>query len=206
LWEKYASTAGGYIDPYTDSASTGHTTPGFWDTKNGREGWTSQAYEKIAGSPWFYKAWYRSRGGDSCGRSHPWLTQEEMADILNAWRVLQQSGDNRVSPLGGCWGGSPYSISEMRDKANGAGGAITSISNVSVEYSNSGVTSKVKISSNVGDVSLSGADFKKIFNLRAPGRISVKSGLFIVEKNKKSQLLKMRNLFMLQYPYVSKGE
>lgn len=181
LWAKFASTAGGYIDPYTDSGS-GHTTPGFWDTKNGRDGWTNQAFEKIAGSPWFYKAWYRSRGGDSCGRSHPWLNQEEMADILNAWRVLQQSGDSRVSPLGGCWGGSPYSISEMKDKANGAGGAITSISSVSVEYSNGGVTSSVKFSTNQGDLSLSGADFKKVFNLRAPGRISVKSGLFNVEK------------------------
>lgn len=182
VWAKFASTAGGYIDPYTDTASSGLTTPGFWDTKNGRDGWTNQAFEKIAGSPWFYKAWYRSRGGDACGRSHPWLNQEEMADILNAWRVLQQSGDNRVSPLGGCWGGNPYSINEMRDKANGAGGAITSISNVSVEYSNSGVTSTVKFSTNVGNLSLSGADFKKVFNLRAPGRISVKSGLFNVEK------------------------
>lgn len=175
----YASTSGGYQEAYT---SNGYTTPGFWDTKNGRDGWTSQAYEKIAGSPWFYKAWYRSRGGDSCGRSHPWLNQEEMADILNAWRVLQQSGDSRVSPLGGCWGGSPYSLSEMKDKANGAGGAVTSVSNVRVEYSNGGVTSSVKFSTNLGDLSLSGADFKKVFNLRAPGRISVKSGLFNVEK------------------------
>jgi len=182
LWAKYASTAGGYIDPYTDTASSGHITPGFWDTKNGRDGWTSQAYEKIANSPWFYKAWYKTRGGDACGRSHPWLNQEEMADILNAWRVLQQSGDSRVAPLGGCWGGNPYSLNEMRDRANGAGGAITSISSVSVEYSNGGVTSTVKFSTNVGDLALSGVDFKKVFNLRAPGRISVKSGLFNVEK------------------------
>ncbi len=182
VWAKYASTAGGYIDPYTDTASTGHTTPGFWDTKNGRDGWTSQAYEKIAGSPWFYKAWYRSRGGDACGRSHPWLNQEEMADILNAWRVLQHGGDSRVAPLGGCWGGNPYSLNEMRDKANGVGGAITSVSNVSVEYSTGGVTSNVKFVTNLGDLNLSGAEFKKIFNLRAPGRISVKSGLFNVEK------------------------
>ncbi len=182
VWAKYASTAGGYIDAYTDSASSGLTTPAFWDTKNGKDGWTSQAFEKIANSPWFYKAWYRTRSKDSCGRSHPWLTQEEMVDILNAWRVLQNTADNRVSPLGGCWGGSPYSMSELRDKANGYGGSFTSINNVSVEYSNNGFTATVRFATNQGDVSLSGADFKKMFNLRAPGRISLKSGLFNIER------------------------
>ncbi len=182
VWAKYASTAGGYIDSYTDSASSGLTTPAFWDTKNGKDGWTSQAFEKIANSPWFYKAWYRTRSKDSCGRSHPWLTQEEMADILNAWRVLQNTSDSRVSPLGGCWGGSPYSMSELRDKANGYGGSFTSINGVSVDYSNNGFTATVRFSTNQGDVSLSGADFKKMFNLRAPGRVSLKSGLFNVER------------------------
>ncbi|HKY74462.1 MAG TPA: SpoIID/LytB domain-containing protein, partial [Patescibacteria group bacterium] len=182
VWAKYASTAGGYIDSYTDTASSGLTTPSFWDTKNGRDGWTNQAFEKIAGSPWFYKAWYRFRNGDSCGRSHPWLTQDEMGDILNAWRVLQQGSDSRISPLGGCWGGNPYSIDELRNKANGAGGAVTSVSSVTVEYSNDGYTATVRFSTNQGDISLSGADFKKIYNLRAPGRISIKSGLFNIEK------------------------
>ena len=182
VWAKYASTAGGYIDAYTDSASSGLTTPAFWDTKNGRDGWTSQAFEKLANSPWFYKAWYRTRSKDSCGRSHPWLNQEEMADILNAWRVLQNTSDSRVSPLGGCWGGSPYSMSELRDKAGGYGGSFTLVSNVSVDYSNNGFTATVRFSTNQGDVSLSGADFKKMFNLRAPGRISLKSGLFNIEK------------------------
>lgn len=182
LWAKYASTAGGYIDAYTDTASSGHTTSSFWDTKNGRDGWTNQAFEKIAGSPWFYKAWYKTRSGDTCGRSHPWLNQEEMADILNAWRVLQYGGDARVSPLGGCWGGSPYSMNELRDKANGLGGAFTSINSVSIEYSTSGFTAKVKFTTNQGEVNIDGLEFKKIFNIRAPGRISLKSGLFNLER------------------------
>ncbi|HAU98778.1 MAG: SpoIID/LytB domain-containing protein [Microgenomates group bacterium GW2011_GWF2_45_18] len=182
LWAKYASTAGGYIDAYTDSASTGHRTPSFWDTKNGRDGWTSQAFEKIAGSPWFYKAWYKTRGGDSCGRSHPWLTQEETADVLNAWIVLSNTSESRISPLGGCWGGNPYSMSELRDRANGYGGAVTSVSDVHVEYSNDGYTANVIFQTNKGEVSISGSEFKKVFNIRAPGNISVKSGLFNVEK------------------------
>ena len=178
---KYASTSGGYIESYTDSYS-GHVTSSFWDTKNGREGWTSQAFEKIAGSPWFYKGWYRTRSGDACGRSSPWLNQEEMADILNAWKVLQNGSDSRVAPLGGCWGGDPYSMSDLRAKAESLGGAFASVTGVSVEYGNAGVTTTVKFQTNKGEVSISGADFKKVYNLRAPGRISVKSGLYNVER------------------------
>lgn len=177
----FASTSGGYQESYTDSYS-GYTTPGFWDTPNGRSGWTSQAYEKVAGSPWFYKGWYKGSSGDSCGRDHPWLTAEEMADILNAWVVLRNGSDDRVSPLGGCWGGNPYSISDLRNKANGMGGGYERVSGVSVSYSDGGYTANVHFETNRGGVDISGADFKKVFNLRAPGRISLKSGLFNIEK------------------------
>jgi peptidoglycan hydrolase CwlO-like protein len=174
----YASTSGGYQESYTDTYS-GYTTPGFWDAVGGRSGWTGQAYEKIAGSPWFYKAWYKSRTGDACGRSHPWLTSEEMADILNAWSYVVKSGnsDSRVTPLGGCWGGNPYSIGELREK-----GGFESVSAVSVSYSDGGYTANVHFETSKGGVDMPGADFKKAFNLRSPGRISVKSGLFNIEK------------------------
>ncbi len=173
----YASTSGGYQDSYTFN---GHTTPAFWDTKNGREGWTSQAYEKIAESPWFYKAWYRERSGDSCGRSHPWLNGEEMADILNAWKVLFQGGGDsgRVTPISSCWGGNPYSMGELRDI-----GGYSSVSSVEVKYGDNGVTAEVRFGTNKGQTEwIKGADFKKAFNLRAPGRIAIKSGLFNIEK------------------------
>lgn len=172
----YASTSGGYQESYTGNV---HNTPGFWDTPSGRSGWTSQAYEKTAGSPWFYKAWYRERSGDSCGRSHPWLTSEEMADILNAWVVLTQGGGDsgRVTPIGSCWGGNPYSLGDLR----GVGG-FTSVSGVSVSYSEGGVTATVTFTTNKGNTQVNGTDFKKAFNLRAPGRIALKSGLFNIEK------------------------
>lgn len=177
LWAKYASTAGGYIDPYTDTASSGHTTPGFWDTKNGRSGWTSQAYEKIAESPWFYKGWYKSRSGDSCGRGHPWLNGEEMADIINAWVVITHGSDDRISPIGSCWKGNPYSMSELRSK-----GGYSSVSGVNISYSDGGYTSNVIFSTDKGDVTIKGSEFKDAFNLRAPGRIALKSALFNIEK------------------------
>ncbi len=172
----YASTSGGYQLSYS---SNGYSTPGFWDTANGQAGWTGQAYEKIAGSPWFYKAWYKSRSGDACGRNHPWLNSEEMADILNAWVVLFSGGgdSSRVTPEGSCWGGSPYTKGELA----GIGG-FTSVSGVSVTYANNGLTANVTFQTNKGGVTIAGADFKKAFNLRAPARISLKSGLFNVEK------------------------
>lgn len=183
LMAKYASTSGGYQQSYTDK-NTGHSTPAFWDTQRGREGWTSEAFEKIAGSPWFYKGWYKSRSGDACGRNHPWLNKEEMADILNAWVVLVKNGqsDDRVTPSGGCWSGNPYSIAELRDKANSMGGGYESVDGVQVTYGNNGTTAQLVFSTNRGSVTISGADFKKVFNLRAPGNISLKSNLFNVEQ------------------------
>lgn len=182
----YASTSGGYQESY-DALSyrndgSHYNTPGIWDTPTGRSGWTSAAYEKTGGSPWFYKAWYRGTSGDSCGRSHPWLTAEEMADILNAWIVIKNNSDDRVAPLGSCWGGNPYSVSELKSKADGNGGGYSRVTGVNVSYSDGGYTSTVKFTTDKGDFEISGSDFKKAFNLRAPGRISMKSGLFNIEK------------------------
>lgn len=172
----YASTSGGYQLSYS---ANGYSTPGFWDTPSGQSGWTGQAYEKTAGSPWFYKAWYKSRSGDACGRNHPWLNSEEMADILNAWKVLFDGGGDtsRITPESGCWGGNPYSKQELL----GIGGFLN-VSSVSVTYAGNGVTANVTFQTNKGPTTISGADFKKAFNLRAPGRISLKSGLFNIER------------------------
>jgi len=170
---QYSSTTGGY----------GNNSG--WDTTCGnRTCWTAGAFEKMAASPWFYKGWYKDRTGASCGRSHPWLTSDEMSDILNAWIVYQSGSDrDRISPTDtSCWSGNPFSMGEMKDKANAFSGAVLSVSGVSVSYSENGSTANVNFATNRGDISLSGADFKTIFNLRAPGYVSIKSPLFNVEK------------------------
>lgn len=171
----YSSTTGGYL-----------TTSG-WDTSCGsRDCWTGEAFEKKANSPWFYKAWYTqgySSSSDKCGRSHPWLNNEEFADILNGYLLINNNHPDagRVTPVSSCWGGSPLSMSELRDKAGQYGGAFSSISSVSVSYSNDGSTATVTVNSNRGTDTISGSKFKEAFNLRAPGWISVKSPLFNVE-------------------------
>lgn len=179
----YSSTAGAYL-----------TYPqGLWDTTDsqGGDGFSTRAWESKAGSPWFYSSWYTQSyhsGSANCGRSSPWLTAEEMADILNAWLVLSQGSDERIMPvtinqcsIGGA-SGNPYSMAELRDKANSVGGAYSTVHSVNVTYSQGGETATVSFDTNRGNVSISGSEFKKAFNLRAPGYISILSPLFNIEK------------------------
>jgi peptidoglycan hydrolase-like amidase len=175
---------------YYSSTTGGYSTTGGWDTTSGtKDTWTSGAYEKIGNSPWFYKAWYTqsySISSSTCGEANPWLNQEEMADILNSYLIQNKSGvDNgRITPVTtSCWGGNPYSMGDVRNLAGSVGGgSVTSVSSVSVTYSNDGTTANVSFGTNRGTISLSGSDFKQIFNLRAPGYISIKSPLFNIEK------------------------
>lgn len=172
---------------YYSSTTGGYSTTSGWDTSCGsKDCWTGEAFEKKANSPWFYKAWYTqgySVSSDKCGKSHPWLTNEEFSDILNGYLLINNNdGDaGRVTPVSSCWGGSPLSMSELRDKAAKYGGAFTSVSSVSVSYSNDGTTANVTVSSNRGSDTISGSKFKEAFNLRAPGWISIKSPLFNIE-------------------------
>lgn len=179
----YSSTAGGYL-----------STSG-WDTTDGSGSgdWTSRAWESIAGSPWFYKAWYRNgyrNDSNRCDR-YPWLTQEEMSDILNAYLVFKKSNGadtDRIipvtiksCPIGGQTG-DPYSMAELKKFVDNP---VTNISSVSLKHNGSGQTTEVSFSTNRGKISLSGSEFKEIFNTRAPGYISIpQSGFafFNIEK------------------------
>lgn len=184
---QYSSTAGGYLN-----------TRG-WDTTDGSGSgdWSSRAWESRAGSPWFYKSWYRSgysSSGANCGRSHPWLSQEEFSDIINAWIVRKNpsgADTNRIIPvtIGECAiggsGGNPYSMSELRDRANSSGGAVTNVSSVSVNHNGNGQTTSVQLSTNRGSITIPGGEFKEAYNLRAPGYLRIpQSGFafFNVEK------------------------
>ncbi|OGC47810.1 hypothetical protein A2886_00280 [candidate division WWE3 bacterium RIFCSPHIGHO2_01_FULL_42_13] len=170
---QYSSTTGGYLN------QSG------WDADGD---WPGDAYEKKGKSPWFYKAWYTQTyndNSDKCGRSTPWLDEEEMADILNSWVVWSKgSGDERdhISPVTtSCWGGDPYSNDEMKDKADDHGDSYSSVNSVSVDIGNNGRTATVHFGTDNGSVNISGEDFKTVFNLRAPGYVSLRSRLFDIE-------------------------
>jgi hypothetical protein len=180
----YAASSGGYQESYS---SLGHTTPAFWDTGCGDQGcWTGGAWEKRGGSPWFYKAWYKSRSGKSCGRSHPWLTEDEMAEIVNVALVLKSDPGSagHLSQTDGCLGSVPdtWDNGRLRQEAEKWGGPVSRINDVSVTYATNGVTASVHIDTDKGGKDFSGEDFKLAFNLRAPGVVHLKSGLFNIEK------------------------
>lgn len=165
----YSSTTGGYL-----------TTMG-WDTTDGGGGgnFADKAYEKIAGSPWFYKAWYTkgySISSDKCGRDNPWLSSSDMADFINASVVLSNnSGDesNRITPITtSCWGGNPYSQDELRQVSDKYGGGISNVTSVSVLQGN-GSTNEVVFQTDKGEKRINGSNFKTAFNLRAPGYLSI---------------------------------
>ncbi len=156
----YSSTTGGYI-----------TTMG-WDTTDGAGGgnFFDKTYEKLGGSPWAYKAWYRqgySASGATCTRANPWLTSSELADIVNAAVAVRDNKvDSRLTPLTtSCWGGNPYSADELRALAGG----VSSVSSVSVLQGN-GNTNEVVVN---GSIRINGSDFRQGFNLRAPGYLRI---------------------------------
>ncbi|MBI4097037.1 MAG: hypothetical protein HY428_01345 [Candidatus Levybacteria bacterium] len=178
----YASTHGGFASPIG------------WDTTDGNGGgdFIEKTYDKIGGSPWLYKAWYTkgySSSSDKCGRSNPWLSSGDMADLINAYFILYGSGGGadtgRVTPpTTSCWGGNPYSIDELRSVSESYGGGISAVSGVSVSLGN-GTTNEVVFQTDKGERSLNGKNFKTAFNLRAPGFLSIpQSGFafFNIEK------------------------
>lgn len=178
----YSSTPGGYL-----------TTSG-WDTTDGSGGdLFSKAYDNIAGSPWFYSAWYTESylsSSAKCGRSHPWLNSEEMADILNAYIVLRNSSDDRIIPetIGSCpisgVSGNPYSKTELRNRAAEFETPITSVTGVTTAtIGGDGRTVSLTFQTNRGPFTVDGADFKTAFNLRAPGYIAIRSPMFNVERS-----------------------
>ncbi len=199
-WEEAVAETRGWVLEGGPSAQYSSTTGGYlntsgWDTIDGQAAnFIDNAWERKAKSPWFYKAWYRvnySNSSDSCGRSHPWLTQEEFADLLNAWVVRSKgSGDEvaRIVPVtinnctvGGS-GGDPYSMQDMASRADAYGGRFTTVNSVSVSYTSEGGVGQVVVESNRGTVSIPGGEFKQIVNLRAPGYISIRNALYNVER------------------------
>ncbi|MBP9817472.1 hypothetical protein KBC75_01785 [Candidatus Shapirobacteria bacterium] len=180
----YASTSGGSIIGYS---SGDHNTPQIWDTACGNQGcWPTNSYEKQAGSPWYYKGWYKSRTGSAYGRSHPWLTNDEFADIINAVLYDSKTHDrSHLSQVSNCIGscdGNAWSRDELRRQVGDKGGPVSIINSINVDYSTSGFTQSVRVSTDKGDFNFSGADFQNVFTLRAPGALTAKSSLFNIEK------------------------
>ncbi len=169
------------VTTYFSSTTGGYLSTMGWDTTDGQGGanFSEKAYEKIAGTPWFYKAWYTKNyynSSDKCGRSNPWLSTAEMADLINGAIVLANGNGEetgRITPVTtSCWGGNPYSVDELKSVSSKYGGGISSVSGVSV-LQGDGSTNEVVFQTDKGEKRFGGSNFKTAFNLRAPGYISI---------------------------------
>ena len=118
-----------------------------------------------------------SSSSDKCGRSSPWLSSSEMADLVNAAIVLFNGGSSeetgRITPVTtSCWGGNPYSMDELKSISSKYNGGIGSVSGVNVLQGN-GSTSEIIFQTDKGEKRFSGTNFKTAFNVRAPGFLSI---------------------------------
>jgi hypothetical protein len=174
---QYASVHGGWVN------NVG------WDTTDGSGSgdWVSRAWDNLSGYTWFYRNWfdYNSTTGSYTPCSthpNPWLTQEEMADIINAYKYWTSDSsaefDDRFISVdfGTCFGRSvnPYSMGEMRSLVSNP---VTSISAVYVSNSG-GSTQSITFVTNIGNISIDPYSFKKVFSLRAPGYYSIPQNNF----------------------------
>lgn len=185
----YASTAGGFTRSSADmwGKATSYAV-GIPDTSCGSSScWPGDAYEspKYGNSCWFHKAWYKRYHATSSSRSHPWLTQEEFADIINSG-LLYQADSGTISHLSQVDKGDSDTWSYERVKEELRKRGITPVSSIgdvpNPTYSNAGYTAQVSFNTDQGNKSFDGDFFKQIFNLRAPGEIHIASSLFNIEK------------------------
>jgi predicted nuclease with TOPRIM domain len=168
---KYAAVHGGWSN-----------TSG-WDTtdKTGDGDWMSRAWDSISGVSWFYRTWYgdtEQEGNGTCSRS-PWLSQAEMSDIVNIFQIWKEKGGNdpRIYPVQDACHGNKGQYSREEAKSLAAK-PVTSISSVLVSSSN-GTTNSVIFYTNAGPISMTGNEFKTIYNLRAPGHLHIPQSGFV---------------------------
>jgi len=162
-----------------------------WDLFNtsGVKDFTN-TWDNKSGVSWVYRSWYRndyaqssSVNSASCYR-YPWLSGEEMADIVNAASLLTDLGesgvttDSRIYPIHDkCHSdGNPYSFSEMRSKSSSKFTKVI----LAQTYRSSGNTTSIRfVNADGRDITISGSYFKLAYNLRAPGYLRIPQSSFV---------------------------
>ncbi|KKR06448.1 MAG: Peptidase, M23 family [candidate division WS6 bacterium GW2011_GWF2_39_15] len=194
---QFSSTTGGYLN-----------TSG-WDTTNkqGTGNWTPNAYEGVnyGNSPWFYKTWSTLLNGSVCnsskkdvtGNNRNYLSNKEMADILNVWLInnndpLKGSVDySRIIPvtINDChisgMSGNPYSKEALASLLKSP---VTVVSSIAASFNSKGQTTNILFGTNRGVLTVSASDFKAMYNLRAPGYLQIPpqgSGVTFINIEKK---------------------
>ncbi len=102
-----------------------------------------------------------------------------MADLVNVYQLWKASGENdpRIYPvIDACHTDKgQYSYTEARSLA---AKPVSSISSVAVVNSN-GSTNSVIFVTNAGVITMTGNEFKTIYNIRAPGHLHIPQSGFV---------------------------
>lgn len=167
----YASTAGGYTRLPSDFDVWGNNGSNLSYLKRvvDKAG-DGKAYDgpDYGASPWYYKVWYTSSD------IHPWLSQEEMIDLLNS-ALLPESDNQHLShpDLGG------WSYETVRTELVSLGTApIDSIVQLTVINSPEGYTSSIRVQTVDGMREVNGWRFNNVFKLRSRGHLALWSSLY----------------------------
>lgn len=167
----YCSTAGGYTRLPTDFDVGWYSNPPY--LKRVVDFGSKGAYDgpNYGNSPWYYKAWYAQSD------VHPWLTENEMVDLLNsALLSAQSSGYNKYLShpnLGG------WTAARVESELVSLGiTPIPDVSSITVINHNTGYSSSITVSTSSGNRSVSGVSFGDVFVLRSRGYLALWSRLY----------------------------
>ncbi|MGI8420002.1 MAG: SpoIID/LytB domain-containing protein [Candidatus Levyibacteriota bacterium] len=178
----FSSTHGGYTHASADIgwSATSYTKTAQDTTApaNSFASLNSNAYDKA--SPWFYCDW----GSRSSANGTAWLSSSDVADIVNTILLALTDGST-TSHLSQIDKDIPdtWDASQVQQQLKSHGVTpYTNVSNISVSADfGSGTTTTVTINGDGGSHSISGSNFKTLFNLRAPANIQIVGPLYNVE-------------------------
>lgn len=169
----YASTAGGYTRLPTDFDVKWNKTSPFLkrikDYASDGLAWDGPGH---GNSPWYYRVWY------SASDSHPWLSADEMRDLLNASLLPEELNGSLSHPDNGGW-----SYDQVRQKLDELGiKKIDNINDLHIAQSDEGYTMLVRVDTSSGAVDVDGRRLRQIFTLRSRGNLALWSSLFDIIK------------------------
>jgi len=168
----YASTAGGYTRLPTDFDVKWNYSPPYVkrvvDLDDEGRPFDGPEY---GDSPWFHKVWYVPSDD-----GHPWLTEEEILDLLNAAQLPDSYNEHLSQEEKGGWSkGEVLEALEDEDIE-----PIEEITDIKSVFSEEGCTMFLRIDTDGGYVDIDGRRFRQIFILRSRGYLALWSSLYDV--------------------------
>lgn len=170
----YASTAGGYTRLPTDFDVSWNFSASSLKRIHDADS-EGRAYDgpSYGNSPWYYRAWY-----DSATDGHPWLTKDEMIDLLNASLLPDSYNQYLSNESNGGW-----SKDQVREAARKEGASpIDDLSGLQPIFADEGYTMILKVTTPGGTREIDGKRFRKVFTLRSRGHLALWSSLYDIIK------------------------